>query len=137
MNYWLIKQEPEEYSWYDLEKQGSVIWDGVRNYQARNNLKAMEYGDLALFYHSVTEKKVVGIAEVTQTAFPDHTSQDEDRWVSVVFKPVKRLKRPVSLSEIKSKAELSQTALIRQSRLSVISLKKIEFDIIILMSEED
>jgi len=137
MNYWLIKQEPEEFSWADLEREGKVVWDGVRNYQARNNLKAMELDDFALFYHSVTGKQVMGIAQVSQTAFPDPTSPEDDRWVSVIFKPYKALNKPVELQRIKSTETLSKIALIKQSRLSVMPLTQEEFEIIVEMGNED
>lgn len=126
-HYWLVKQEPEAYSWEDLLKDGKVVWDGVRNYQARNNLNKMAVGDAVLFYHSVGPRKVVGVAEVTRDAFPDPTA-DDVRWVSVELKPVVSLKRPVSLDEIKKDPALADIALIRQSRLSVMPLTKKEFD---------
>lgn len=126
-NHWLVKQEPEAYSWNDLLRDGTVVWDGVRNYQARNNLKAMAVGDRVLFYHSVGPREVVGIAEVTKAGFPDPTS-DDDRWVSVELKPVQSLNNPVSLDQIKKDPDLADIALVRQSRLSVMPLAKKEFD---------
>lgn len=134
MNYWLVKQEPDEFSWDDLVRTGRVTWDGVRNYAARNHLSAMQVGDRVLFYHSVTGKCVMGIAEVLEAAFPDPTD-DTGKWVSVVLKPLQALNRPVSLSEIKTSPELQNLALIRQSRLSVMPVQLIEFQHILTMGE--
>ena len=135
MNYWLIKSEPNAYSWEDLVKLGKDHWDGVRNYQARNNLKAMKPGDSASFYHSVNEKSVVGIAECVSDHYPD-TTTDDDRWVVVDFIPKEKLKRPVTLDEIKSRSELSEMVLVKNTRLSVQPVKREEFDLIISMSTE-
>ena len=132
MNYWMVKQEPEAYSWDDFVKDGATEWTGVRNYQARNNLKAMKKGDKALFYHSVTGKEVVGIAKVSKAAFPDPT---DEKWVAVELKPDKPLKKPVSLAQIKANLALANIGLLRQSQLSVISLTKDEFDEIVSMSK--
>lgn len=134
MNFWLIKSEPKTYSWDDLVKLGKDHWDGVRNYQARNNLKAMQPGDLALFYHSVNEKSVVGIAECVSEYYPDPTT-DDDRWVVVDFVPKEKLKKPVTLEEIKAKPALLEMVLVKNSRLSVQPVKREEFDLIIAMSE--
>jgi len=134
MNYWLIKSEPNTYAWDDLVKLGRDHWDGVRNYQARNNLKAMKPGDLAFFYHSVNEKRIVGIAECVSAPYQDPTSAD-DRWVVVDFVPKNSLKKPVSLQEIKEKEELSDMVLVKHTRLSVQPVKKEEFDLIMAMSE--
>ena len=134
MNYWLIKSEPNAYSWDDLVRLGKDHWDGVRNYQARNNLKAMAPGDLALFYHSVNEKSVVGIAECVSEHYPDPTI-DDDRWVVVDFVPKEKLKRPVTLDEIKGKDELSEMVLVKNTRLSVQPVKPEEFDLIMAMSQ--
>ncbi|MCO6358728.1 putative RNA-binding protein with PUA-like domain [Roseivirga pacifica] len=134
MNYWLIKSEPNTYSWDDLVKLGKDHWDGVRNYQARNNMKAMKPGDLALFYHSVKEKSVVGIAECASEFYQDPTT-DDDRWVVVDFVPKEKLKKPVTLDDIKAVPELSEMVLVKNSRLSVQPVKKEEFDKIIAMSE--
>ena len=134
MNYWLIKSEPNTYSWDDFVKLGKDHWDGVRNYQARNNMKTMKVGDMALFYHSVKEKSVVGIAEVVTEHYPDPTTSD-DRWVVVDFAPVRKLKTPVTLDQIKADDRLSEMVLVRNSRLSVQPVKKEEFDIILGMSE--
>lgn len=134
MNYWLIKSEPNAYSWDDLVKLGRDHWDGVRNYQARNNMKAMKPGDLALFYHSVNEKCVVGIAECVSDFYPDPTT-DDDRWVVVDFVPKSKLKNVVTLEQVKSEPRLVDMVLVNNSRLSVQPVKKEEFDIIISMSE--
>lgn len=127
MNFWLVKSEPDTYSWSKLNEEGSAVWDGVRNYQARNNLKNMKKGDLVLFYHSNIGLEVVGIAKVRKEFFQDPTTKDE-RWVSVELEPVKPLKRPVTLSEIKADPRLSAMPLVTHSRLSVMPVKKAEFD---------
>ena len=132
MNYWMVKQEPEAYSWDDFVKDGATDWTGVRNYQARNNLRAMKKGDKALFYHSVTGKEVVGIATVSKSEFPDPT---DEKWVAVELKPVKPLKKAVSLAQIKGNLALANIGLLRQSQLSVISLTKDEFEVIVSMSK--
>ena len=134
MNYWLMKSEPGTYSWDDLVKDKKTFWDGVRNYQARNNMKEMKEGDLVLFYHSVNEKNVAGIAKIVKESYQDPTT-DDDRWVVVDIAPVQALKRPVKLEEIKQDGRLDQMVLVRNSRLSVQPVKKEEFDIIIGMSE--
>ena len=131
MNYWLVKQEPEAYSFDDLVQDGKTDWTGVRNFQARNNLQAMKKSDKVLFYHSISEKAVVGIAEVSKTAFPDPT---DEKWFAVEVKPVKKLKEPVTLEQIKSNAALVNIALIRQSRLSVMPLTKDEYEEILSMA---
>ncbi len=130
MNYWLVKSEPGAYSWQQFEKEGQTYWDGVRNYQARNNLKAMKQGDLVLFYHSVNEKRVIGIARVVKEHYQDPTT-DDSRWVVVDLVPEKAFKKPVSLSQIKADARLENIALVRQARLSVMPLKAEEFDAIV------
>ncbi|MGK7392039.1 MAG: EVE domain-containing protein [Candidatus Cyclobacteriaceae bacterium M2_1C_046] len=130
MNYWLIKSEPNTYSWNDLEKDNRTFWDGVRNYQARNNLKAMKKGDLALFYHSVNEKAVVGIAKIVKEHYQD-PGTDDDRWVAVDIEPFKKLKKPVTLDEIKADEQLENMVLIKNSRLSVQPVKVEEFDLIV------
>jgi predicted RNA-binding protein with PUA-like domain len=129
-SYWLVKQEPETYSWSDFVGDGKTDWTGVRNYQARNNLREMKTGDRVLFYHSGKDKAVVGLAEVIKSAYPDPTAADE-QWVAVDLKPVKALKNPVPLAAIRYDKRLSQLPLIRQSQLSVMSLTKDEFDIIV------
>lgn len=136
MNHWLIKSEPFAYSWDDFVKAGRSVWDGVRNYQARNNLKAMAEGDWALFYHSNEGMEVVGIAQVAKEAFPD-PSTDDPRWVAVEFVPVQRLEQPVTLHQIKADNRLQQIALIRQSRLSVMPIRPEEFDIILSLSQDE
>lgn len=130
MNHWLVKSEPFKYSWERFLKEGIAVWDGVRNYQARNNLKAMKKGDLVLFYHSNEGLCVTGIAKVAKEHYPDPTT-DDDRWVVVDLKPQKTLKKPVTLSQIKSDELLSDIGLVKQGRLSVIALKKEEFDRIV------
>lgn len=134
MNYWLVKSEPTEYSYDDLVKDGSTYWDGVRNYTARNNLKNMKVGDKVLFYHSVNEKSVVGISKVVKEYYQDPTTDDE-RWVVVDLAPVSKLKNPVTLGEIKADPGLTDIALVRQSRLSVMSLGKTAFNRIVDMSK--
>ena len=127
--YWLVKQEPEAYSWSDFVRDGLTKWTGVRNFQARNNLRAMRKGDAVLFYHSVSDKAVVGLAEVTREAYPDPTAKESD-WSAVDIKPVKALKKPVTLEEIKAEPKLREIALLRNSRLSVQPLGKTEFELI-------
>lgn len=128
----MVKQEPEAYSWDDFVKDGATDWTGVRNFQARNNLRAMKKGDKALFYHSVTGKEVVGIATVSKAAFPDPT---DEKWAAVELKPIKSLKKPVSLAQIKANLALANIGLLRQSQLSVISLTKDEFEEIVSMAK--
>ncbi len=130
ISFWLVKQEPSKYSWDTFVKDGETYWDGVRNYQARNNLQSMKKGDMVFFYHSVTGKDIRGIAKVTREAYPDPTI-DDPRWVVVNLKPVKALAHPVSLEEIKNHKDLSEIALVRQSRLSVLPLTKKESQIIL------
>jgi predicted RNA-binding protein with PUA-like domain len=132
MNYWLVKQEPEAYSFDDLIKDGKTDWTGVRNYQARNNLRAMKTGDKVLFYHSVSEKSVVGVAEVSRAEFPDPT---DEKWIAVEIKPIEKLAKPISLEQIKAEKSLENVALIKHSRLSVMPLAKAEFETIVKMSE--
>ena len=133
-NYWMVKKEPETYSWDDFVNDGSTDWSGVRNYQARNNLKGMKVGDRVLFYHSGKGKEVVGLAEVVKSAYQDPTSNDE-QWVAVDLKPVKPLATPVQLAAIRYDKRLSQLPLIRQSQLSVMPLTKDEFDVILAMGK--
>ena len=134
ISFWIVKQEPSQYSWQQFEKDGSTYWDGVRNYQARNNLKAMKKGDKLLFYHSVIGKEIVGIAEVTREFYPDPTTDDE-RWIVVDLKPLKAFKVPVSLEIIKTHQELSDIPLIKQSRLSVMPIKKKEFQTLLKLGK--
>ena len=132
--HWLVKQEPEDYSWDDLVRDGSTQWSGVRNFQARNNLRQMKLGDAVFFYHSGKEKCVVGIASVSKAAYPDPTAQEEG-WIAVDIKPQQRLPNPVSLADIKANAKLSDLLLVRQSRLSVMPVGESEFDEIVRMAE--
>ncbi len=129
---WMVKQEPEVYSWDDLVRDGKTDWTGVRNFQARNNLRQMKVGDRVLFYHSGTGKCVVGIAEVAEVAYPDPTG-DGPQWVAVDIRPVKPMKETVPLASIRYNPKLSNLPLIRQSQLSVMSLTKEEFDTIVGM----
>ena len=133
MNYWLIKSEPNTYSWDDFVKLGRDHWDGVRNYQARNYIKEMKPGDLALFYHSVKAKPVVGIAEVVSDFYQDPTT-DDDRWVVVDLVPQSKLDNPVSLEQIKADERLSDMVLVKNSRLSVQPVTREEFDVIMELS---
>ena len=133
MKYWLLKSEPDAWSWDNQVKEGASMWDGVRNYQARNNLKEMKKNDLCFFYHSVTERSIVGIVKVVKEYYPDPTDKT-GRFVVVDVKAIKKLKNPVSLDQIKENNKLQDIALVKQSRLSVMHLKKTEWDIIIKMS---
>jgi len=132
MNHWLVKSEPFKYSWEKFNEDGRTFWDGVRNYQARNNLKAMKEGDLVLFYHSNEGKNVVGIAKVVKEFYQDPTTDDAN-WVVVDLAPVETLKNPVSLEQIKAEPSLADISLVRQGRLSVMPLKAAEFDKILEM----
>ena len=132
--HWLVKSEPFKYSWDDLVKDGSTYWDGVRNYQARNNLRAMRVGDYALYYHSNEGKEVVGVAKVTRSAYPDPTT-DDDRWVVVDVAPFKPLKVPVTLAQIKADSELQKIPLVTHSRLSVMPLEKSAFERIVKLGK--
>lgn len=134
MNYWLIKSEPFKYSWDELLKDEWTYWDGVRNYAARLNLRAMQNGDHCLFYHSNKGLEIVGVAKVIKESYQDPTT-DDDRWVAVDVAPVKTLKRPVTLKEIKAQDELASMELVRISRLSVSKVTKEEYDIIMNLSE--
>ena len=134
MKYWLVKTEPGTYSWDDLIKDKSTFWDGVRNYQARNNLKAMAKGDQMLYYHSVNDKVVMGIAQVIKEHYQD-PSTDDDRWVAVDIKPIKALKNPVSLADVKADSKLKDMVLVNNSRLSVQPVKKMEFERVLSMGE--
>jgi predicted RNA-binding protein with PUA-like domain len=126
MNYWLVKQEPSAYSWDDFVKDGGTAWTGVRNFQARNNLRSMKAGDRVLFYHSVTDKAVVGEAEVVRESYTDPTA-DEGDWLAVDLKPLKPLRRRVSLDEIKADKRLAGLALVRSPRLSVMPVTTQEY----------
>ena len=130
MNHWLVKSEPHKYSWEKFNEDGRTFWDGVRNYQARNNLKEMRTGDLVLFYHSNEGNEVVGIAKVVKEAYQDPTTSDKN-WVVVDLEPVETLKHPVTLEQVKADDRLKDIGLVRQGRLSVMALKGEEFDRII------
>lgn len=132
--FWLVKQEPEGYSWDDFVRDGRTEWTGVRNFQARNSLRQMKVGDRVLFYHSGSGKCVVGIAEVAKAAYPDPTG-DDPQWVAVDIKPVKPLKEPVSLASMREHPKLGNLLLIRQSRLSVMPVTQEEFDTIVGMGK--
>ncbi len=132
--HWLVKQEPEDYSWEDFVRDGGTVWTGVRNFQARNNLRDMAVGDAVLFYHSGKEKAVVGRAEVAKTAYPDPTA-DEGDWVCVDLIPVKKFTNPVTLARVKAEPSLAQIALVRNSRLSVMPLEATHFREIIALSK--
>jgi predicted RNA-binding protein with PUA-like domain len=132
-NAWLVKQEPEDYSWSDFVKEGATEWTGVRNFQARNSLRAMKRGDTVLFYHSGKEKQVVGLARVSRPASPDPTA-DEGDWVSVELKPIKPLRELVMLSAIKADSALKELLLVRQSRLSVMPLSEAQLQRILQLA---
>ena len=132
-NFWLVKQEPSDYSWADFVADGSTSWTGVRNYSARNNLRRMSKGDEVLFYHSGEDKAVVGIAKVARTAYPDTTAKEGD-WSAVDLVPIKPLPKPVTLREIKARPALKNIALVRQSRLSVMPLAAKDFATIVKMA---
>lgn len=132
MQYWLVKSEPVKYSWEKFNQDKKTFWDGVRNYQARNNLKAMKKGDLVLFYHSNEGKEIVGIAQVAKVAYQDPTTEDPN-WVVVDLKPYKTLKKPVSLEQVKEDPILSNTGLIKQSRLSVMPFTEDQFNRVLLL----
>ena len=133
MKYWLLKSEPDAWSWDNQVKEGASMWDGVRNYQARNNLKEMKKNDLCFFYHSVTERSIVGIVKVVKEYYPDPTDKTE-RFVVVDVKATKKLKNPVTLDQIKENNKLKDIALVKQSRLSVMPINKIEWEEIIKLS---
>ena len=130
--HWLVKSEPFKYSWDKFNEDGRTFWDGVRNYQARNNLREMKEGDLVLFYHSNEGKNVVGIAKVVKESYQDPTTEDTN-WLVVDLVPVESLKNPVSLEQIKKEESLKDISLVRQGRLSVMELKATEFDKILEM----
>ena len=133
-SYWLVKQEPEAYSWDDFVKEGETYWDGVRNYQARNNLRAMKKGDMVFFYHSVSGKEVGGGARVTKEHYPDPTAKEGD-WSVVDLAPAKQMKKAVTLAQIKDQKSLENIALIKQSRLSVMPITESEFRCILNLGE--
>ena len=131
-HYWLVKQEPEAYSWSDFVKDGRAAWTGVRNFQARNNLRAMKQGDPVLFYHSVSDKQIVGIARVEREHYPDPTT-DEGDWSAVDVVPAKALSQPVTLEAIKADGTLKEMPLLRNSRLSVSPVTEVQFNRILKM----
>jgi predicted RNA-binding protein with PUA-like domain len=133
MNYWLVKTEPGTYSWDDFVKLGRDHWDGVRNYQARNNLKLMKKGDEVLFYHSVNAKEIVGIAKVVREFYQDPTTNDV-RWVVVDLEPVRKLVKPVSLAQIKADESLADLALVKHTRLSVMPVDQAHYELILSKS---
>lgn len=133
MNYWLMKTEPDSFSWSDLEKAGQATWDGVRNFQARSNLKEMKKGDLVFIYHTGDEKSVIGIAKVQREFYPE---PGDPEWVVIDIVPQKKLKRAVALSEIKAQKSLKDMKLARVPRLSVQPVTKSEFDAVVQMSEQ-
>lgn len=132
----MVKVEPEEFSWEQLLQDGKVIWDGVRNYQARNFMREMSVGDQVLYYHSSKAREIVGIATVSEAAFPDPTAEDDKGWVAVELKPLEALKTPVSLDQIKSDGRMDDMYLVRQSRLSVMPVSDSHYDMILQLSEE-
>ena len=130
MSYWLAKSDPETYGWSDLVRDGKTSWDGVRNYKARNYIRAMKPGDLVLFYHSGEEKSVVGAMKILSEAYPDKTAEEEI-WSAVDVAPAWKLKNPVPLSRIRAEPSLQQIHLVRVARLSVMPLEKEEFETIV------
>ena len=130
--YWMVKSEPSSYSWEDFEKKGMDVWDGVRNYQARNYLKDMSLNDQVLFYHSGKEKAVVGLAEVVAEAYPEPKAEE---WFAVDLKAIKKLPSPVSLQAIKAEEKLTELPMLKQSRLSVLPLSKEEFELLMKMAQ--
>jgi len=132
MNYWLMKSEPSTYSWSDLERDKKATWDGVRNFQARNNLKAMKKDDLVFIYHSNEDKAIIGIAKISKENYPDPKAKD---WIVVDITPVKKLTTPVSLAQIKSDKRFVEMVLVKSSRLSVQPVKKEEYELVIKLSE--
>jgi predicted RNA-binding protein with PUA-like domain len=134
MNYWLVKSEPEAYSWFDLVKDGRTAWTGVRNFTARINLRTMKAGDRVYFYHSGGEKSVVGLARVTREFYPDPTA-DEGDWSAVDLAPVKTLAKPVILAVVKADKRLQEMKLVKQSRLSVMPVTEEQFTRLLVLAE--
>lgn len=132
--YWLMKSEPEAYSWDDLVKEGEGLWDGVRNHRAKNNLQAMRVGEQALFYHSTTGKEIVGVMEISAAGLQD-PGDDTGTWASVKVKPVRKLARPVTLAEVKADPALKECELIKYSRLSVAEISPAEWKEILSLSK--
>jgi predicted RNA-binding protein with PUA-like domain len=135
MNYWLVKSEPESYSWEDLQQKGEDIWDGIRNYQARNYLQEMKLGDQVFFYHSGKDKAIVGLAAISQEAFQDPNDNEQKGWLAVRLKADRKLDKPVPLSQMKANDALKELALFRQSRLSVMPVASAHFELIIALSQ--
>jgi predicted RNA-binding protein with PUA-like domain len=133
MNHWLLKTEPDSFSWSDLQKAGKATWDGVRNFQARSNLKEMKKGDLAFIYHTGDEKSVIGIAKIEREAYPE---PGDPEWIVVDIIPQKALKRPVTLAEVKAQKALKEMKLARVPRLSVQPVTQTEFDFVLKLSEQ-
>lgn len=140
MNYWLLKSEPGTYSWEDMQKDKTTCWDGVRNYQARNNMKAMKKGDLCFFYHSVGDREIVGIVEVVKETYEDHTftpqKGKQNPWQMVDVKAVKTVPKIINLDQIKANPKLAEMALVKQSRLSVSPVRQAEWQEILNMMEK-
>lgn len=138
LNFWLVKSEPDAYSWDTFVQQGRAVWDGVRNYQARNNLMAMKADDQVLFYHSIQGKEVVGLARVSREAYPDPTVPDPGNtpWVVVELEPMMPFEKSVTLQQLKKEPLLQNLALLRQSRLSVMPIRPDEFECILALSHE-
>ncbi|MFZ0709632.1 MAG: EVE domain-containing protein [Terrimicrobiaceae bacterium] len=134
MNYWLVKQEPSAYSWDDFVADGRTAWTGVRNFQARNNLRSMRLGDRVFFYHSVKDKAVIGEAELVRESYPDPTAEEGD-WIAVDLKPLKPLPRPVPLETIKAEKKLAGFVLLRNSRLSVMPVSAQEYRAIVDLAQ--
>jgi predicted RNA-binding protein with PUA-like domain len=132
MNYWLVKSEPETFSWDDLVRDKKTVWDGVRNFQARNNLKAMKKGDQVFYYHSGDDKAIVGVAKILKEGYPE---PKDNSWVAVDIAPERKLKNPITLAQIKGDKRLTNMVLVKSSRLSVQPVKAEEFDIILALSE--
>lgn len=134
-NYWLVKQEPETYPWIQFVKEKKTRWDGVRNFQARNNLRAMKKGDLVLYYHSGGEKQVVGLCQVSLAAFPDPTAPKGEDWSTVELQALETLPLPIPLATIKNDATMKEIPLVRQSRLSVIPLPATAFHLLLKLGQ--
>ncbi|MES2616659.1 MAG: EVE domain-containing protein [Bacteroidota bacterium] len=135
MKHWLVKSEPFKYSWEQFEKDKKTVWDGVRNYAARNNMRDMKKGDLVFFYHSNEGKEIVGMAKVVKEAYQDPTTEDTN-WVVVELSPFKKLKKSVTLEQIKAEKRLSNMQLVKLSRLSVGAVTQAEFDVVLELSEQ-
>lgn len=135
MAYWLVKSEPDVYSWADLQKDGRTVWTGVRNFQARNNLAAMKREDQVFFYHSQSTKDIVGVAKVVRESYPDPTSPEDARWVVVDLEPLSPLKKPVTLAQFKADPLLQAAALVTHSRLSVQPITEEQYLRVIELSQ--